>query len=230
MQTLRQGSRQAQVIMLQRLLNEYFSSDAAVPPLNEDGVFGTITERQVRLAQGRLRMPNGTALAVDGVVGQNTWRALGLGTEILWSMPVVGQSTGTSCWSVAQGQATGRLTSAQPVAASLSDTGGLPTNLPNLDAYAADSGMHLLSSVPTQIEQLLPHIRRGPIILIGDWMGGGQHAVTISGYLQGRMLYSAMIQIHNPLPMGLGSVTVTNYPGMDIQGGGPFSPYALIVK
>jgi hypothetical protein len=230
MQTLRQGSRQAHVIMLQRLLNEVFVNDHSVQALDEDGVFGRLTDQQVRLAQSRGRMPDGRPLVVDGVVGTNTWRALGLQIEVLWPMPTIGQSTGMSCWSVAQGLASGRLTSVQPMNAELGSAGGLLTDLPNLDNYAAESGMRLLPSVPTVPELLLPHLRRGPIILIGDWMGGGQHAVVISGYMQGGSAYSTMIQIHNPLPVGLGSVSVTDYPLMQIQGGGAFSPYALIVK
>jgi hypothetical protein len=230
MQTLRQGSRYGHVPLLQRLLNDFFVRDHSVPALDEDGVFGHRVDAQVRLVQGRMRNAAGLPLVVDGVVGRETWRALGLATEINWPMPRIGQSTDMSCWSVAQGLATGRLTSTQPVAARLGATGGLLTELSNLDAYAAECRMRLLPSVPTMIEGLLAHLRRGPVILIGDWTGGGQHAVVISGYFRGASDYATMIQIHNPLPMGVGSVTVTGYPTMTIEGGGEFVPFALIVK
>ncbi|WP_268934853.1 NlpC/P60 family protein [Sphingomonas sp. Leaf37] len=62
------GCRGQQVQMLQHLLN---TSGRARPPLDLDGVFGLRTEQAVRDYQGR------NSLAVDGVVGRNTWTALG---------------------------------------------------------------------------------------------------------------------------------------------------------
>jgi hypothetical protein len=67
---LRRGSRQSSIFFLQKLLLSFLY------PLGElDGVFGAETERAVRDFQ----LENG--LAVDGIVGANTWRALlsGLG-------------------------------------------------------------------------------------------------------------------------------------------------------
>ena len=62
---LRRGSRQSAVLYLQRLLLSYL-----YPITSLDGIFGRETENAVREFQEE----NG--LAVDGIVGQNTWRAL----------------------------------------------------------------------------------------------------------------------------------------------------------
>lgn len=62
--TLRQGSNGNFVFLLQFLLNGYGAN------LNVDGVFGTNTANAVRAFQTE------NSLAVDGIVGQNTWRTL----------------------------------------------------------------------------------------------------------------------------------------------------------
>ena len=64
LQTLRQGSRGADVQKLQRLLNVRLtpSQDLAV-----DGVFGPLTN------QALLHFQKGVAIKVDGVVGKRTW-------------------------------------------------------------------------------------------------------------------------------------------------------------
>ncbi len=62
---LRRGNRSSAVEFLQRLLLSYL-----YPITNIDGIFGAETERAVQAFQGE----NG--LAVDGIVGANTWRTL----------------------------------------------------------------------------------------------------------------------------------------------------------
>lgn len=65
--TLRRGSRGRWVRYLQAKLTSRFY------PVGEiDGVFGAVTEREVR----NFQQNNG--LAVDGIVGKNTWAALGV--------------------------------------------------------------------------------------------------------------------------------------------------------
>ena len=60
MQTIKRGSRGADVKMLQTKLNLY-----------PDGIFGQLTEEAVKQFQRE------KGLTVDGIVGDNTWRALG---------------------------------------------------------------------------------------------------------------------------------------------------------
>lgn len=64
---LREGSRGADVVVLQSLLNTRMMP---TPPLKIDGVFGAATRRQVELFQLR------SGLVVDGMVGPRTREAL----------------------------------------------------------------------------------------------------------------------------------------------------------
>jgi uncharacterized protein (TIGR02594 family) len=67
------GCRGQQVQTLQHLLN---TTGKARPALDLDGVFGLRTEQAVRDYQTR------RSLAVDGVVGRDTWTSLGAGRAI----------------------------------------------------------------------------------------------------------------------------------------------------
>ena len=67
---LRQGSKGQDVITLQYLLNvisEYYPN---VPPLAQDGIFGSGTKQSVSAFQQTMR------LTPDGIVGPLTWNAL----------------------------------------------------------------------------------------------------------------------------------------------------------
>jgi hypothetical protein len=65
--TVRRGSRGPAVAEAQRILNAWYPS---LPRLAEDGIFGPATEARVKHMQQR------AGLAVDGIVGPNTWRLL----------------------------------------------------------------------------------------------------------------------------------------------------------
>ena len=65
---LRNGSRNGDVRVLQQLVSE---AEHARPGLARDGVFGPLTEAAV------LRFQRSRGLEVDGVVGDETWMALG---------------------------------------------------------------------------------------------------------------------------------------------------------
>ncbi|WP_459678075.1 peptidoglycan-binding domain-containing protein, partial [Rhodococcus sp. no. 34] len=67
--TLRRGSTGGDVTYLQALLNRMFASYSK---LAVDGDFGPATESVVREVQRR------SNLAADGVVGPDTWRAMGV--------------------------------------------------------------------------------------------------------------------------------------------------------
>ncbi|MGI5380558.1 peptidoglycan-binding domain-containing protein [Streptomyces sp. CA-251387] len=67
--TLSNGAHGPAVRKLQRLLNAHVPD---LQPLAVDGVFGPVTEKHVRRFQTRL------AIAVDGIVGPQTWGALTL--------------------------------------------------------------------------------------------------------------------------------------------------------
>lgn len=67
---LRQGSRGADVITLQYLLNMAAEFYPAVPRVSQDGIFGSGTRQTVAAFQRT------AGLDPDGIVGANTWRAL----------------------------------------------------------------------------------------------------------------------------------------------------------
>ncbi|MCM1253308.1 MAG: LysM peptidoglycan-binding domain-containing protein [Clostridium sp.] len=67
---LRMGSRGADVLTLQYLLNQISEYYPTVPGVTQDGVFGTGTQQAVIAFQRTAQ------LAQDGVVGAATWRAL----------------------------------------------------------------------------------------------------------------------------------------------------------
>lgn len=236
--TLRLHSRAPEVTLLQRLLNHAFQSDHTVPTLDDDGYFGALTDARLRHFQ---RHNGGIAgrMTVNGVADDATWRALGLIEDIAWPLPQVGQNTGMSCWVVSAGLATGRMTSAAPTTATYTTQmqsiitrrafGGLDPELPNIEAYAADSGMRLVNHVPPRVQDLAPFLRRGPAILLGLLTPGGRHVTVISGYYKGPTDYCTVLRIHNPAPMGRGSVELVQYPMMVLQGS-TFEPTALIVR
>jgi len=55
------------------------------------------------------------------------------------------------------------------------------------------------------------------------------HAVVISAYYGGIERTTKMIQIHNPSPLGRGSIEVTHYPEMVLENM-IFDPVAMIVS
>ena len=229
MNNLRMGSRDPEVILLQRLLNEALVRVRPAVFLDEDGRFGPNTDRVLRQFQAQARGPTGP-LAVDGVAGPTTWRALGLVTEVVTRIAPIGQTTDMSCWAVSAGVATGRMSSDRPVTAQLGRDMGLRPDLPNLDLFARECGMRLMNHVPMTVQSLLPFLRQGPIMLGGEFPGtGARHLVAITGYYAGPSEYTTMIRINDPDPVGSGSISVTDYPSMTLRAG-QFDPYALIVR
>ncbi len=215
--TLRLGSRDPEVRYLQRLLNMTTPN----PRLTEDARFGPLTHAALTRFQqgyagglGRLRN--------IGICDSTTWAALGLKTEIQWPVQRIGQNTAMSCWVVAGGLASGRLSSSLPGAAQFDPTpgagfGGLLAGNANVAAYAASLGMRLLPVLPPSIQGIEAHLRRGPAILIGSWIAGGAHAVVISGYYAASTAYGTMIRINNSLPAGVGSVELAGFPQLKLQ-------------
>lgn len=67
---LRRGSRGADVLYVQELLNAVSRVDPAVPQIAEDGIFGPATQRAV------IAFQRAYGLDADGIVGPLTWNAL----------------------------------------------------------------------------------------------------------------------------------------------------------
>lgn len=229
MNILRMGSRDPQVVFLQRLLNNALVHDRTVAVLDEDGAFGQLTLTAVTRFQSTYSGPVGR-LNPDGVVGPLTWRALGLMVEVSHNLPTIGQMTTMSCWVVSGGLATGRMASVIPGQASFDPSdGGLHPNLDNMQRWATSLNMRLVHQPPATIEPLEPMLRRGPVILVGKWISGGYHAVVISGYYSGPIPYTRMIRVNNSLPAGRGSVQLTDYPSIMLNNQG-MNPYVLLTR
>ncbi|WP_202905581.1 peptidoglycan-binding protein [Cypionkella psychrotolerans] len=232
--TLRMGSHDPHVVFLQRMLNNALVHDRSIAVLDEDGAFGRLTDAALRRFQSTYTGPVGR-LVPDGVAGPLSWRALGLVTELVHPLPVIGQSTGMTCWVVSGGLASGRMTSAIPGQAQFDPVtpdgngGGLRPDMANLELYAISLGMRLVRQPPAEIEGLEPYLRRGPIIMCGNWVNGGAHAVVISGYYSGPVAFTRMIRVNNSLPVGRGALEVTDYPGMKLSGNF-ITAFALIVR
>lgn len=233
MRILRRGSRDPEVTFLQRLLNVTYLPTRGFAGIVEDGIFGQETETLLRRFQSENRH-RGIA-TVDGIAGPQTWRALGLQTEIDYRLPRMGQNTGMTCWAVSGGLASGRMasiaapgveTDATPGAGSF---GGLYTDTTNMAAYARGLGMRLLPVLPATQDDIVAHLRRGPVIVNGSWPGSGQHVVVISGYFASSNPNGRMIKVNDPLPMGQGSIHVTEYPIM-IVSDGPLTARHVIVR
>jgi hypothetical protein len=232
MKILRRGSRDPEVVLLQRLLNVTYLPTRGFNGISEDGIFGQETETLLRRFQTENRTRLGT---VDGIAGPQTWSALGLQSEIDYRLPRTGQNTGMTCWAVSGGLASGRMASIAAAGVETDSTpgpnsfGGLYTDTPNMEAYARGLGMRLLPVLPATQDEIVGHLRRGPVIVNGRWPGSGQHVVVISGYFETRQPNARMIKVNDPLPMGQGSIHVTEYPSL-IVSDGPLTPRHVIVR
>ncbi|MCC6539155.1 MAG: peptidoglycan-binding protein [Bryobacterales bacterium] len=202
METLRRGSRGMKVEFLQRLLNKALRRDrAAGTALNEDGVFGPLTESAVRAFQGRHR-----PLAVDGAVGALSWTALGFRTEAEHrSVIQFGQPTNTSCWSAAATEILGNQ-SVGPGGASVGPGGGLGNSPQNREVFAQSLGWRALNYSPT-VPDFVGLIQHSPL-----WMCGGgsnwSHAIALSGVWSDLDPSGdgTMVRIHDPWPVNVGKI------------------------
>jgi LysM repeat protein len=101
---LRQGSRGADVITLQYLLNVIAEYYPGIPDISQDGIFGNATRQAV------IAFQQTKGLTQDGIVGANTWRVLyeayrGIGDYV----PAPGPDTGTIEYVVRAGDTLWRL-------------------------------------------------------------------------------------------------------------------------
>lgn len=201
MRTVQEGARGFEVVYLQRLLNLRGGAG-----LREDGAFGPRTRAALTAWQQSQGMP-GTGTA-DGTV----FRRLGLQSEKEHPVRLMGQVTGTSCWSAAMSMARGSNQSIGAGGARLGSTGGLVTSRDNIETYARENGMRVLSAMRSYgVGELVGWLSRGPLVAIGAGHIGTRafsHACVLSG------IYSDMnpngqgtvIRIHDPEPVGQGSI------------------------
>lgn len=202
MQLLHLGSRGFKAKYAQRLLNKALTRDhAAGTPLTEDGRFGPLTVTAIRAFQSRH-----PPLIVDGVIGPQTWRALGLTTEKEHpSVIQFGQPTTTSCWSAAATEIFGNM-SVGPGAASLGTNGGLLPSIENLQTFANGLGWTLLNFSPG-VGELVAQVQAKPLWIAAQGTHFA-HAVVFSAvYSDGDSSGDGtMFRVHDPWPVNVGNI------------------------
>ena len=202
MQLLHLGSHGFKVEYAQRLLNKALSRDgAAGTPLVEDGRVGPLTIAAVRAFQTRH-----SPLHADGVIGPQTWRALGLRTEQEHNSVIqFGQPTNTSCWSAAATEILGNQ-SVGPGAAGLGASGGLLPSIDNLQTFASGLGWTMLNFSPT-VSEMVSRLQQKPLWIAAQGAHFA-HAVVFSGvYSDGDSSGDGtMFRVHDPWPPGHGNI------------------------
>jgi hypothetical protein len=195
MDNVRRPSRALQVRLLQRLLNRRLIPPAA---LAEDGNFGANTHAAV------LRFQRANRLDPDGIVGPQTWRALGVTIDIAHRVQLFGQPTGMTCWSAAATMLTGANMSYGPGEAALGATGGLEPSFENVQKFANAHGLTMHAPQSWTVPGLAGLMRQGPVWVAG-WVPFG-HAVVYGGIHGDGTPEGTLIIIYDPLPVGVGAV------------------------
>ena len=202
MRTMRRGSHGFDVEFMQRLLVRADTREHAdYPYFGSDGRFDGETDRAVRAFQRRH-----PGLVVDGVVGPQTWSALGLRSQREHPIQRYGQPTGMTCWSASATMILGSNRSIGPGDAALGPTGGLNEEFANIEAFARHLGWRMPDHTP-DVGGLVSLLMRTPL-WIGVQHASGRHAVVLSGvYSDGDPSgQGTMVRIHDPWPVGHGAV------------------------
>lgn len=202
MRSVFQGSRGAEVIYLQRLLNRQ-----NVGKLREDGIFGPKTRAALvawKTAKHRPPSP---------VADQGTFMALGMRAIIEHPVQMIPQPTNMSCWAASMAMILGNRQMVGPGNAIVNPTGDLRAGPNNVSQFANTYGMRLLSSMANiGVDQILNWLRRGPLMVIGassDGAGGLMaHASVISAIYSDQEAdgKGTVLRIHDPWPPNRGEV------------------------
>lgn len=225
MQVLRRGSRHFQVKLLQQLLNkEKKRAGLGDPFLTPDGDFGGLTDSALYAFQKR------SHLVPDKIAGNKTWRALGLRIEMehAW-VKLVGQTAQMSCWSAAATMIKGNMT-VGPGRGSLDPTsGGLLSDAASLRAFAEGLGWTALNYSPS-LGELVDTVCRTPVWIAAEGPNFG-HAVVLSAvYSDGSNTEDGVLfRIHDPWPIGIGSIYGSFSDPIKIQGNLSTSHFQVIV-
>ena len=158
METLRKRSKSPQVRLVQRLINLRMSPR---PKLVEDSIFGRKTHAAVKQFQGSKR------LADDGIVGSNTWGALGIIIDVSNRVILYGQPTNMTCWSAAATMLLGTNMSIGPGNAALGPRGGLLPSFNNVKTFADGLGLYMHPPQCWTTQGLAGLLHRGTIWVAG---------------------------------------------------------------
>lgn len=195
MDMLRRGSRAPQVKLAQRLLNKHLDPR---PRFAEDAIFGPQTQGAVKDFQ------RSEGLSPDGIVGPNTWRALGVTLDISHPVRLYGQPTNMTCWSAAATMLTGRMQSIGPGGAQTGPSGGLRPSYSNVQTFADAHGLRMNAPQSYSVQGLAGLMRKGPLWVAG-WVPSG-HAVVYGGIHGDGTVDGTLIVIYDPWPPGRGRI------------------------
>jgi len=175
--------------------------------LVEDGAFGPKSKAQVQAFQTAAK------LDPDGIVGPNTWKALGLAVDINHPVKLFPQPTNMTCWSAAATMLVGNM-SVGSGGASVGSSGGLGSTHANVEAFARAHRFVMHSPMTWSVSGFAELARRGPL-----WVGGSQPLGSPSGPQSGHVVVvgavwsngngdgrGTMLLIYDPWPPNVGSV------------------------
>jgi hypothetical protein len=199
MQNLEQGSTGPAVKLLQRLLNLKQGKKI----LDEDGAFGPKTTGEVKSFQAR------NWLSPDGIVGEQSWRALGLKIDIHHRVTLFPQTNTTTCWSAAATMLFGTMPAGSGRAAAAASGGATADPVA---VFAHNLGLTMHAPMTWAVQGLAALLGRGPL-----WVGGlpprgspkgaqSGHAVVVGSMWGTGEPDGTMLQILDPLPIAIGSV------------------------
>lgn len=206
MQTLKPGSKGPPVKLLQRLLNLKQGNKI----LDEDGAFGPKTTGEVKSFQAR------NWLKPDGIIGAQSWGALGLRIDINHRVRLFPQPNNMTCWSAAATMLLAN-TSVGSGRAAVGASGGLASDQRNISVFARDLGLTMHAPMTWTVQGLAGLLGRGPL-----WVGGVQPLGSVKAVQSGHVVVvgsmwgtgeadGTILQIYDPWPVAIGSVYGTFY-------------------
>ncbi len=211
------------VLIAQRLLNEAIMAGVISNAiLTMDGKFGDKTLLAVKAFQKAKK------LSVDGVVGPDTFAALGLLKNIDHPVKLRGQKSKMGCWAGATAMLNGGV--APPVVtAQLEANGALKATDANVQAWANDSNC-IFMAAPQTPAKLIGSIARAPMWIGGQVKGhssGAQlHAIVIGGvYSYNFSGLEVVFKVYDPWPVGRGTIYFAKGSKIELEDAGTFTPH-----
>jgi hypothetical protein len=222
MQTIRQGANGPLVKLLQRLLNLKHGKNI----VREDGVFGPKTAGELRTFQTR------SWLTPDGIVGVQSWAALGVKIDISHHVTLFPQPTNMTCWSAAATMLFQSNMSVGAGNAAVAASGGLASDHWNIAVFARDLGLTMHAPMTWTVHGFAGLLARGPL-----WVGGVQplgsptavqsgHVVVVGSMWGTGEADGTMLEIYDPWPRAVGSIYGAFY-GDRIAGAPLWTTYIL---